>query len=113
MEVDPDPELVPGLDPEEEDQALLPHLALVLLLAPVVVEVMQDPKLDHTPDHMPGLVREDVPGQAVEEEVEEEGVTVEEVEEEGVEVEEVDPVTEKDTVKAVDMVEDMVVATTE
>lgn len=66
MEVDPDPELVPGLDPEEEDQALLPHLALVLLLAPVVVEVMQDPKLDHTPDHMPGLVREDVPGQAVE-----------------------------------------------
>lgn len=103
MEVDPDPELVPGLDPEEEGQALLPHLALVLLPAPVVEEVMQDPKLDPTPDHVPGLVREDVPGQAVEEEVEEEGV----------EVEEVDPVTEEGTVKAVDMVEDMVVATTE
>lgn len=113
MEEDPDPELVPGLALEEEGQALLPHLAPAVLRAPVVVEVMRGPKLDHTPDHVPGLVRGDVPGQAVEEEVEEEGVTVEEAEEEGVEVEEVDPVTEVGTVKAVDMVEDTVVATTE
>ncbi|VVB10974.1 unnamed protein product [Arabis nemorensis] len=33
----------------------------VLLQAPVVVEVMRDPKLDRTRGHVPGLVRAEVP----------------------------------------------------
>ena len=114
MEVVPGPELVPGQDQEEEEvQALLPHLAPAVLRALVVVEVMRDPRLDHTRGLVPGLVRAGVPGLAVEEEVVVEGVTVEVVEEEGVKVEEVDPVTEEGTVKAVGMEEDTVKAATE
>lgn len=113
MEVDPDPELVPGQDPEEEEgQALLPLLApAALLLALGVVEVKRDQKLDHTRGHVQGLVLVEVPGQAVEEEVVVvvEGVMAEEV----VAVEEVDPVMEEGTVKAVDMEEVTVAAATE
>ena len=109
MEVDPDQELVPDQDPEEEEgQALLPQLAPAVLRALVVVEVMRDRKLDHTLGHVQGLVLAEVPGQVVEEEV-----VVEGVEEEVVAVEEVDPVTEEGTVKAVDMEEVTVAAATE
>lgn len=111
MEVDPDPELAPGQDPEEEEgQALLPRLAPAALLRALgVVEVKRDQKLDHTRGHVQGLVLVEVPDQAVEEEVVVEGVMAEEV----VAVEEADPVTEEGTAKAVDMEEVTVAAATE